>query len=87
MGLDGFSEMGAGWQTRYNTVTLALAGTVDAMIDWGDGSPVEYVRSPGPLVHDYDVDGIYTVSVTGNVTAYNICGIMTKTVPLMAFPG
>jgi surface protein len=53
------------------TVTLALAGTVDAYIDWGDGSAAEHVTTPGPHVHDYGVDGIYTVSVTGSVTAYN----------------
>lgn len=51
-------------------VTLALAGTVDADIDWGDGSPIEHVTEAGPQ-HTYDFDGIYTVSVTGTVTAYN----------------
>jgi len=51
-------------------VTLALAGTVDAKIEWGDGT-VETVTTPGPHVHDYGVDGIYTVTVTGSVTAYN----------------
>ncbi len=61
------------WDTSLadgTTVTLALAGTVDATIDWGD-STVETVTTPGPHVHDYGVDGIYTVSVTGSVTAYN----------------
>lgn len=53
------------------TVTLALAGTVDATIDWGDANPAEYVTTPGPHIHDYGTDGIYTVSVTGSVTAYN----------------
>ncbi len=52
------------------TVTLALAGTVDATIDWGDGT-VETVTTPPPPVHDYGSDGMYTVSVTGSVTAYN----------------
>ncbi len=61
------------WYTGFGdgtTVTLALAGTVDATIDWGDGT-VESVTTPGPHVHDYGVDGMYTVSVTGTVTAYN----------------
>ncbi|MBN1436644.1 MAG: BspA family leucine-rich repeat surface protein [Sedimentisphaerales bacterium] len=53
------------------TVTLALAGTVDATIDWGDGSPVQVVTAPGPHVHTYSADGVYTVSVTGSVTGYN----------------
>ncbi|MCF7954701.1 MAG: BspA family leucine-rich repeat surface protein [Phycisphaerae bacterium] len=52
------------------TVTLALAGVVDATIDWGDGN-ITKVTTPGPHVHDYGVDGIYRVSVTGRVTAYN----------------
>lgn len=61
------------WDTSLasgTTVTLALAGTVDATIHWGDGT-MTYVNTPGPHVHDYGVDGIYTVSVLGNVTAYN----------------
>jgi len=61
------------WDTSLaegTTVTLALAGTVDAVISWGDGA-VESVTTPGPHVHDYDVDGTYTVLVTGSVTEYN----------------
>ena len=61
------------WDTSLgdgNTVTLALAGTVDATIDWGDGT-ITNVNSPGPHVHDYGVGGIYTVSVTGRATAYD----------------
>ena len=62
------------WDTSLGsgtTVTLALAGTVNATIDWGDGSAAEHVTTPGPHVHDYGVDGTYTVRVTGSVTAYN----------------
>jgi len=62
------------WDTSLGdgtTVTLALAGTVDATIDWGDGSDPEHVTTPGPHVHDYGVDGTYTVLVTGSAGAYN----------------
>ena len=59
------TSLGAG-----TTVTLALAGEVDAEIDWGDGT-AETVTTGGPYVHDYGVDGIYTVLVTGSVGAYN----------------
>ena len=62
------------WDTSLRvgtTVTLALAGEVDATIDWGDGSDPNHVTTPGPHTHDYGVDGTYTVSVTGSVTAYN----------------
>ncbi len=61
------------WDTSLGaetTVTLALSGDVDATIDWGDGT-IEPVTTPGPVVHDYGVDGIYIVWVTGSVTAYN----------------
>ena len=61
------------WDTSLGsgtTVTLGLAGTVDATIDWGDGTITE-VTTPGPHTHDYGEDGIYTVSVSGRVTAYN----------------
>jgi len=60
------------WDTSLgdsNTVTLALAGDVNAFIDWGDGSAAEHVT--GSCTHDYGVSGIYTVFVTGSVTAYN----------------
>lgn len=59
------TSLGAG-----TTVTLALAGTVDATIDWGDGT-IQNVDDEGAHVHDYGEDGVYTVSVTGTVTAYN----------------
>jgi surface protein len=62
------------WDTSLGdgtTVTLALAGEVDAVIDWGDGSAAEHVTGSGPFVHDYGIDGVYTVSVTGSATAYN----------------
>ncbi|MCY2687984.1 BspA family leucine-rich repeat surface protein [Salinimicrobium sp. TH3] len=62
------------WNTNldYNSrIALALAGTVNASIDWGDGTAKEEVTGPGPHYHTYAVDGIYTVSVTGTVTAYD----------------
>jgi surface protein len=65
------------WDTNLGdgtTVTLALglalAGTMDATINWGDGT-ITRVTGPGPHVHDYGVNGIRTVSVTGTVPAYN----------------
>ena len=42
------------WNTRLRTgttVTLALADTVDAVIDWGDGT-ISTVTTSGPHVHD-----------------------------------
>ncbi len=62
------------WDTTLGssaTVTLALAGTVDAVIQWGDGSATEHITTPGPHTHNYGADGIYTVSVAGSAGAYN----------------
>ena len=61
------------WDTNLGTgatVSLALDGDVDATIDWGDGT-VTSVNTPGPHSHQYAIDGIYTVSVTGSATQYN----------------
>ena len=71
--IDWSSHFVTTWNTNLGTgttVTLALAGEVDATIDWGDDT-VETVTTPGPHVHDYGTDGVYTVSVTGSATAYN----------------
>jgi surface protein len=60
------------WDTSLGegtTVTLGLAGTVNATIDWGDGT-ITTVTTPGPHTHDYGQEGIYTVSVTGQALAY-----------------
>lgn len=74
---DLFMPANVSFVTRWNTelgpkatVTLALAGTVDATIYWGDGTSID-VTTPGPHTHNYGTDGIYAVSVTGNVSAYN----------------
>jgi surface protein len=61
------------WNTNLGegtTVTLALAGDVDAHIDWGNGT-VTYVTAPGPHTNTYGVEGVYVVNVTGTATAYN----------------
>jgi surface protein len=61
------------WDTSLGdgtTVTLALAGNVDATIDWGDGN-ITVVSAAGPHTHDFGTDGVYRVSVTGSATAYN----------------
>jgi surface protein len=61
------------WDTNLGsgtTVTLALAGIVDATIDWGDGTITDVITA-GPHIHDYGSEGIYSVTVTGSVTGYN----------------
>jgi len=64
-----FVDMAADWLDNYifvttwdtfagdgTTVTLALAGTVNATIDWGDDTITD-VNTPGPHVHDYGSNG------------------------------
>ena len=84
VGMQDLTELAANWGydsgafiTTWDTsledgtdITLALCGEVDATIEWGDGT-IEDVNTPGPFVHDYGQDGIYTVYVTGTVTGYN----------------
>jgi surface protein len=66
------------WDTSLETgtrVVLGLDGTVDAEIDWGDGT-IEYVTTA--RAHDYGIDGIYTVRVSGSVTAYESVGTSSE---------
>jgi surface protein len=61
------------WDTRLGegtTVTLGVAGEVDATIYWGNGT-YSRVNTPGPHTYDFGKEGVYTVSVTGSVTAYS----------------
>jgi surface protein len=61
------------WNTKLgpgNTVTLGLAGEVNASIEWGDGH-ITTVTTAGPHSHLYDIKGTYIVRVTGSVSGYN----------------
>ena len=61
------------WDTNLGEgtkVTLGLADAVNAIIFWGDGK-FSHVNTAGPHTHEYGKDGIYTVKVTGNVSAYS----------------
>jgi surface protein len=53
------------------SVTLPLLGTVDATVDWGDGTSNTYTTVDplfGPRTKTYASEGTYTVRVTGTVT-------------------
>ena len=51
------------------TVTVPLAGTVNVVIDWGDGS-TEVFATTGNKTHTYASEGEYTVRVGGSLTGF-----------------
>ena len=51
------------------TVTVPLAGTVDVVIDWGDGNSEAFTTS-GNKTHTYASEGEYTVRVSGSLTGF-----------------
>jgi len=51
------------------TIELPLNGTVDATVDWGDGTSDSYTTA-GTQTHTYATDGEYTVRVSGTVTQF-----------------
>jgi hypothetical protein len=72
--------------TADKTVGIALGGTMNVVVDWGDGKTDTYTSS-GVKTHVYDADGIYKVNITGSMSAYgavNVTGI-TKLIRVDAF--
>ncbi len=51
------------------TVTLPLFGKVDVIVDWGDGNQ-EAFNSEGTKNHTYDVEDIYTVYISGELSQF-----------------
>jgi len=68
------------WDTRKtdykssinNQIELPLisTGVYDAVVFWGDGSST-IVTEPKPLIHSYDVPGIYKVIISGKVEGFS----------------
>lgn len=52
-----------------NLIDIPFDGTVNVIIDWGDGTPLETVTTSQPT-HTYATSGIYFVTVTGSCTKY-----------------
>ena len=60
------------WDTRIDSPNSIVGfefplGVLDATIYWGDGE-ISVVTEHSPQTHTYDVDGIYTVAITGSVS-------------------
>ncbi|HUH58310.1 MAG TPA: BspA family leucine-rich repeat surface protein, partial [Pseudomonadales bacterium] len=51
------------------SITLPLNGTVDAIVDWGDGNSNNYTTA-GSQSHTYADEGTYIVSITGELTHF-----------------
>ncbi len=91
------ADVSSAFVTRWNTnlswgttITLGLSGPVDATIDWGDGEITTWTTAGtfSRPSHTYSEEGVYTVSVTGSVAAYqsqNIGNDMHKLVEVVAW--
>lgn len=56
------------------TTTIGIplaAGTVNVSVDWGDGN-IEPFTTNGYKLHTYSTGGIYTVKISGTLTAYGL---------------
>jgi surface protein len=51
------------------TVTIPLNGTVNVVVDWGDGTSDTYTTA-GNFTHTYASEGEYTVEISGSLTAF-----------------
>jgi len=59
--------------TTKRTITLPLYGTVDVIVDWGDGSSDEYI-TPGNKTHTYDTDNTFTVLIKKTLSNFGNAG-------------
>ena len=59
------------WDTALgsNTVTLPLTGTVNCVVNWGDGTSDTYTTT-GNKTHAYPAAGVYTMQLTGTLTGF-----------------
>jgi surface protein len=53
-----------------NTISVPLNGTVNCVIDWGDGSSESHTTT-GFKTHTYATPGIYVVQISGTMTQLN----------------
>lgn len=66
------------------TVTVPLAGTVDVVIDWGDGNSEAFTTS-GNKEHTYASEGEYTVRVSGSLTGFGSTAVRPNLTKCLSF--
>ena len=68
------------------TVTLPMTGSVNTVIDWGDGSSPETVTTDN-ITHVYATADDYTIAITGScdVFAFDNAGDKLKLIELLAW--
>ena len=54
----------------YDTITLPLYGIVNALVDWNDGTPLEYFYTQGDKEHSYIVPGTYNVQINNYLSQF-----------------
>ena len=60
-----------------NAVTLPLNGTVNVLVNWGDGSNESFTTA-GLKTHTYSAGGTYTVSISGSLTWFGRSTVNTN---------
>jgi len=68
------------------TVTVPLAGTVDVVIDWGDGTSDAYTTA-GNKTHTYAAEGEYRVKVNGLLTGFGASVVRPNLTKCLSFGG
>lgn len=68
------------------TVTVPLAGTVDVVIDWGDGNSEAFTTS-GDKTHTYTAEGEYTVRVSGSLAGFGSVASRPNLTKCLSFGG
>ncbi|MFM6976365.1 MAG: BspA family leucine-rich repeat surface protein [Sphingobacteriaceae bacterium] len=52
------------------TIKLPLSGSVNVLVDWGDGSALETIYTADIHSHTYANEGTYTVQILGTLTGF-----------------
>ena len=51
------------------TMSLPLQGTVDVVVNWGDGT-LDTITTAGNASHTYSAEGVYTIGIRGSLTQF-----------------